>query len=54
VTLQKRDWHELCEAASNEYDSEQLRVLISELVKTFDERDTGANRVAGNERFDAA
>jgi len=34
----KRDWRELCEAASEEQNSEKLETLISELLKTLEER----------------
>jgi hypothetical protein len=38
MTLEKRDWRELCEAASKEQDPEKLRNIISELIKVLDER----------------
>jgi hypothetical protein len=39
MSIEKRDWQELCEAASKEHDPQQLKALIAELVKAFDERD---------------
>jgi hypothetical protein len=38
MATEDRTWQELCEAASKEPDSEQLMVLISELMKALDER----------------
>lgn len=35
---EKRDWRELCEAVSKEQNSDELMVLVSELVKALDER----------------
>jgi len=54
MTVQKRDWQDLCEAASKEENSEQLRTLISELVKALDERSARATPGPNNEWFDAA
>jgi hypothetical protein len=36
--VETRDWHALCEAASKEYDSEQLLALVSELVDVLEEK----------------
>jgi hypothetical protein len=36
--LEKRDWQELCEAASKEQDPDKLKLIISELIKVLDER----------------
>lgn len=44
MTVEKRDWQELCEAASKEHDSEQLMTLISQLMKALDERKVHVNR----------
>jgi hypothetical protein len=38
MPFEKRDWRELCEAASKEQDPEKLRHIISELIKVLDER----------------
>lgn len=38
MTFEKRDWRELCKAASKEQDPEKLRHIISELIKVLDER----------------
>ncbi len=38
MSLEKRDWRDLCEAASKEQDPEKLRTIISELIKVLDER----------------
>lgn len=41
-----RSWRELCEAASNEMDSEKLMALVSELTVALDQhlgRPEGAN-----------
>jgi len=38
MSSEKRDWRELCEAASKEQDPEKLRVIISELIRALDER----------------
>lgn len=38
MPVEKRDWRELSEAASKEYDSEKLMNLVSELVKALDEQ----------------
>jgi hypothetical protein len=38
MSLEKRDWQDLCEAASKEQDPEKLRTIISELIKVLDER----------------
>jgi len=35
---ERRDWRELCEAASKENDSEKLIALVSELVEVLDDR----------------
>ena len=43
MTVEKRDWQELCEAASREHDSEQLMSLISQLMQALDERRLHAN-----------
>jgi hypothetical protein len=37
VVNENKSWKELCEAASNEFDSERLTSLISELVKVMDD-----------------
>jgi hypothetical protein len=34
---EKRSWRELCEAASNEMDSEKLMALVSELTVALDQ-----------------
>jgi hypothetical protein len=36
ATEKRRDWRELCEAASLEQNSKQLMALISELITTLD------------------
>ena len=36
MIAENRTWQELCEAASQESDSEQLLTLVSELVKALD------------------
>ena len=38
MTVEKRDWRELSEAASKERDSEKLITLVSELMKALDEK----------------
>jgi uncharacterized protein YejL (UPF0352 family) len=38
MEVETRDWHALCEAASQEYDSEQLLALVSELVNVLDQK----------------
>lgn len=38
MPLEKRDWRDLCEAASKEQDPEKLRTIISELIRVLDER----------------
>jgi len=38
MSFEKRDWRELCEAASKEQDPDKLRAIISELIKVLDER----------------
>jgi hypothetical protein len=38
MASEKRDWWDLCEAASKEKDPEKLRTIISELIKVLDER----------------
>ena len=38
MPLEKRDWRDLCEAASKEQDPEKLRTIISQLIKVLDER----------------
>jgi hypothetical protein len=45
MTGESRNWHELCEAASKEPDSERLMALVSELIKALDERKTPASDV---------
>ena len=47
MTGESRNWHELCEAASKEPDSERLMVLVSELIEALDERKIPANPVKG-------
>ena len=47
MTGEKRDWQELCEAASKEHDPAQLMSLISELMKALDERRTPADHFPG-------
>jgi hypothetical protein len=42
MSVEKREWQELCEAASKEYDPEKLMALISELMKALDERTSPA------------
>jgi hypothetical protein len=37
MSVERRDWQELCEAASKEHDPERLMGLISELMETLDE-----------------
>jgi len=37
MSVEKRDWQELCRAASKEHDSEHLIALVSELIKKLDE-----------------
>jgi hypothetical protein len=44
MTGEKRDWRELCEAASKEKDSDRLIALVSELVEVLDERNTSAKQ----------
>jgi len=50
MTAEKRDWLELCKAASAEHDSEQLRRLISELIRALDERNLD-HYGPGSQRF---
>ena len=38
MPVEQRNWRELCEAASTEYDSEKLIALVSEIVRTLDEK----------------
>jgi len=38
MSVEKQEWEQLCEAASQEHDPEKLMSLISELMKTLDER----------------
>ncbi|MGA9476067.1 MAG: hypothetical protein WBV36_26610 [Terriglobales bacterium] len=38
MSLEKRDWRELCEAASKEQDPDKLKAILSELIKVLDER----------------
>lgn len=37
MTRERRNWHELCEAASKELDSERLMALVSELIEALEE-----------------
>jgi hypothetical protein len=37
VDTETRDWQTLCEAASKEYDPEQLLALVSELVEVLEQ-----------------
>ena len=43
MTGETRNWHELCEAASKEHDSERLVALVSELIEALDQRKTPAS-----------
>jgi hypothetical protein len=43
MTDDSRNWHELCEAASKEPDSERLMALVSELIEALDEGKTPAS-----------
>ena len=38
MSFEKRDWRDLCEAASKERDPEKLKTIIAELIKVLDER----------------
>ena len=38
MSFEKRDWRDLCEAASKEQDPEKIRAIIPELIKVLDER----------------
>lgn len=38
MSFEKRDWRDLCEAASKEQDPEKLKAIISELIRVLDER----------------
>jgi hypothetical protein len=42
MTGESPNWHELCEAASKEPDSERLMALVSELIEALDECKTPA------------
>jgi len=47
MSVEKRDWQELCRAASKEHDSEQLIALVSELIKKLDEERAPVERHSG-------
>jgi hypothetical protein len=38
MAVEKRDWRDLCEAASKEHDSDRLIALVSELMDALDKR----------------
>ena len=38
MSVETRSWQELCEAVTNERDSEQLMRLVAKLLKALDER----------------
>jgi hypothetical protein len=42
ATEKRRDWRELCRAASIEQNPRQLMVLISELITALDEHEDSA------------
>jgi len=44
MSVEKREWRQLCEAASREHDPDQLLALISELMEALEERETSAKR----------
>jgi hypothetical protein len=44
MSVEKRDWQELCRAASKEHDSEHLIALVSELMKALDEQRASVGR----------
>jgi hypothetical protein len=39
---ERRDWRELCAAAANETDSEELTSLIEKILCALEERERGA------------
>ena len=47
MSVEKRDWQDLCKAASKEHDSERLMALVFELIKTLDEQKTSVQRSPG-------
>jgi hypothetical protein len=42
MSVETRSWQELCEAITNERDSEQLMWLVAKLVRALDERNVSA------------
>lgn len=38
MRVEQRNWRDLCEAASTEHDPEKLMALVSEIVRTLDEK----------------
>lgn len=46
MTAEDKTWQELCVAASQESDSEQLLTLVSELMKALDRSNAGSKRGA--------
>lgn len=49
MSVENRSWQELCEAASKERDSEQLILLVSQLMRALDERRISAHHSAQGE-----
>lgn len=47
MTAEDRTWQELCEAASQESDTEQLLTLVSELMKALDKPNPGSKGASG-------
>jgi hypothetical protein len=44
MSVEKQEWQQLCEAASQEHDPEQLMTLISDLMKALDEGEASDER----------
>ena len=47
MSVEKRDWQDLCRAASKEHDSEHLLALVFELMKALDEQKGSVQRSPG-------
>jgi hypothetical protein len=44
MSVEKRDWQQLCDEISREHDPDRLMMLISELLEALDERKALAKR----------
>ena len=49
MSVETRSWQELCEAVTNERDSEQLMRLVAKLLKALDERKVTARHTEPEE-----